>query len=299
MNKLINPSIIQKRSLEEISESLKSIQALNLKILTVDEVLDQLIKSFNGVIAITNTLDARVDVQLKRRGLFRARKNFGDKFFEHTSELWCLPSKYKKKATMGRCNRVGEVILYCALNEETAIHEVCPNSGDFVTLSRLAHFQQHQKKEIRFKMLGVVDEEKSMDEGTPSEMKKPYPGYQSIFSNPNDVEKVNLIHKFINNTYSEVVSNQEQYKYKLTNAITEYFMKDPLASFEDQLDAIMYSSVKAKDELFNVAIDPLKAEQHMGITDGWVYRIVDNNDPNTWVIVKSFKANEDGKLVYD
>ena len=52
--------------------------------------------------------------------------------FESESEFWNTPPEH---CPLGRCQTVGESLLYCSTSWETAISEVRPNLGDFVSVS--------------------------------------------------------------------------------------------------------------------------------------------------------------------
>lgn len=293
----IDPSILMKRNLDDILKELNAIDAIDLVTTSIEEVFAKVEFALRGSVFITNTCDARIDEQLKRQGFFRARKNAGTNLYQTVDEIWCPPDG--TRIQIGRCNREREVLLYCSTIAQIAVREVMPTSGDFVTVSRLQHLPYHNRKILRFKMLGVVDESVSMEENTPEELRNKYIGFDQIFKNNEDVVKNNEIHKYLNRKFAEKVNEGEEHKYKLTIALTEYFMKEPSNGFEDKIDGIMYSSVKHEDELLNLVFDPKKAEQHMSITEGWVYHIVDNENPDSWNLINSFKVESDGKLKYE
>ena len=59
-----------------------------------------------------------------RKGVFQE--------FSHEGEFWNPPAKF---TPIGRCNDVGESLLYCSTSWETAIIESRPKVGDFISVT--------------------------------------------------------------------------------------------------------------------------------------------------------------------
>jgi len=93
-------------------------------------------------------------------GFYRARKhnNINGDFrdgvlteFINEREFWNPPVK---NAKMGRCNKEGESLFYCSSDFITAILEVKPVAGDFVTVANFKNLYPQNKPEFRIYPIG-------------------------------------------------------------------------------------------------------------------------------------------------
>lgn len=182
--------------------------------------------------------------------LYRARLNI-DKmnqkipFFYKTNDLWAPPFKMVKK--QGRCNTIGQSLLYCSTHPVTTLFELSPSEDTEVTL-----IQYKCKSEIS--PLGIIGAD---------EISLINDKYNKIFGNhlyKKDKKSVDI--EYILSLLFRMKSTDEKQItiYNLTNAITQIFLsKEPIKVPDKKSYAnigLIYPSVETFEPLgVNLALN--------------------------------------------
>lgn len=192
--------------------------------------------------------------------LYRARKhnrlegNFKDDklhAFESESEFWNTPQEF---CPLGRCQNEGESLLYCSTSWETAISEVRPNVGDFVSVSiynaRLNPEKPNTLLGSRIVPIGV--QYLSQIE----RLQHMFKDYNFKGRNAEFYELDN----FLDDLFHMNVREGEEHLYNLSIAVTRCMMKNMLdGGVSKQMHGMIYSSMVRKKSDYNFVIRPIHA----------------------------------------
>jgi hypothetical protein len=184
-------------------------------------------------------------------GFYRARKhnnvkgNFADGIlfeFINEKEFWNPPIKNAKR---GRCNEDGESMFYCSSDFITAILEVKPVVGDFITVANFKNLFPHNKPQFRINPIGKTYLMKI------PELALPFENYildQSQFE----------IEDFLDKLFHQNVDEAETYKYKLSIALSHIFMTDGTDGKRSiiQTDGLLYPSIIRNQKSFCFVLKP-------------------------------------------
>lgn len=171
-------------------------------------------------------------------GFYRARKhnNFKGNFvdgalfeFINEKEFWNPPIENAKR---GRCNDDGESVFYCSSDFMTAVLEIKPEVGDFVTVANFKNLYAQNKPEFRINPIGKTYLIKI------PELELPFKNYildQSQYT----------IEDFLDRLFHQNVGNDELYKYKLSIAIAHIFLTNGTNKEKAiiETDGLIYPSI--------------------------------------------------------
>ncbi|MEN9907324.1 MAG: hypothetical protein RLZZ540_465 [Bacteroidota bacterium] len=171
-------------------------------------------------------------------GFYRARKhnnvkgNFADGIlfeFINEKEFWSPPIE---KAKRGRCNDEGESVFYCSSDFITAILEVKPEIGDFITVTNFKNLYTQNKPQFRIRPIGKTYLIKI------PELKLPFENYvldQSQYE----------IEDFLDKLFHQNVGDNESYKYKLSIVIAHIFLTNRINKERAimETDGLIYPSI--------------------------------------------------------
>ena len=164
-----------------------------------------------------------VVIKAEMNGLYRARKNVGDRPFEKTSELWYPPSAMVR--SRGRFNEPGASVFYASNRSTTAIHEVRADFDDVVTL--LVIRTKAPSVQLDCAHIGL---ERSLapEIGAPQKerMLRNNPRFQAILKHYQISNKWLAIDEFLSEMATTLFPlDQEQDKYKITMPSRGYFSR--------------------------------------------------------------------------
>ncbi len=183
-------------------------------------------------------------------GFYRARKHThleGSlkqgilKKFVNEKEFWNVPKEFAK---IGRCNLENESIFYCANDIITAILEVKPDVGEFVTISRF-------KNSFPDKIYKVQPLAKRFLLQIPVLKEKLFKKYTF------DIKHTECEDFFKKLFFQNIDKEEDNYKYKYSIALAHLFFTDTINEKEVfQTHALLYPSIARNNKSFCFAIKP-------------------------------------------
>ncbi|OAD92655.1 hypothetical protein A7A78_01740 [Aequorivita soesokkakensis] len=200
----------------------------------------------------------------KFKGFYRARKHQyfnGDSFkgeysvFISENEFWNPPAK--KIFWNGRCNRAGKSTFYASTQFETAIKEVRPEVGKFITVCT---FEPRivDEKLPSFKIKPIAIQHLKKIEGVHSCIENFEPSKQ-----PKEFKEVD---DFLDKLFTHKVTDDEHY-YKITNAITECMLVKVMDDNGEpvSMNGMIYPSISDNLNGMNLILRPIDAHLHYDI----------------------------------
>lgn len=217
----------------------------------------------------------------KMGGLFRARKhnrvdgiqNFDEHLaFTCESQFWNPPADICK---LGRCNDKNESMFYCTNNLTTAIVEVKPEIGEFVTVALFKPKKPESYNGARLSFVGINTLIKINE-------------LQNFFGNGYDreAEEIELDDKY-NELFHQEIKNGNSDLYKLSLAVTKSKMTtlfDPDQQVFYEMHGMLYSSIEHKRRHFNLVYRPDHIRLHYGIAELRTYKVVDKTEKETILV---------------
>lgn len=183
----------------------------------------------------------------------------------HTDQLRYPPER--KIKTYGRCNLIGQSVLYGTFATPTAIDELQPDIGDIITISIW------EEKEIKEELIVYPVFRNRIDEPKNLNLKNEYFKYLSNFT----LEKQKLIdsqQEFISSCFTKRVNKNYNRNYLISANLANKILNE-LASSET--DAIIYPSVKDPLKMDNIVLKKESANSKYRITRVTEYRVIKNN----------------------
>jgi RES domain-containing protein len=189
-------------------------------------------------------------------GLYRARQHSqingqsDDYIFTNEKEYW-NPSEDCINE-LGRCNDIGESMFYSSNHFETAILEVRPIQGQFITVARfLPNSKGHLLPSFRIKPNCI-------------QHLKRIKGFKSCITDF-DLSKRDAkfleVDNLLDDLFTEVVNEDESYKYKVSNAITKCMLANTMDDAGNQysMNGMIYPSIVNNMKSINVLLKPIYA----------------------------------------
>jgi hypothetical protein len=189
-------------------------------------------------------------------GLYRARQHnqingqSDDYIFINEKEYWNPPKGYINQ--LGRCNDIGESMFYSSNHFETAILEVRPIQGQFITVARfLPNLKGDLLPSFRIKPNCI-------------QHLKRIKGFKSCitdFDLSRRDEKFLEVDNLLDDLFTEIVNNDESYKYKVSNAITRCMLTNTMDDAGNQfsMNGMIYPSIVNNMNSINVLLKPIYA----------------------------------------
>ncbi|MFC3335408.1 RES domain-containing protein [Flavobacterium palustre] len=162
--------------------------------------------------------------------------------FTNETEFWNPPSSNVK---MGRCNADGESIFYCSSDFVTAVLEVKPKVGDYITVVNFKSFYIEEVPQFRINPIG-------------KNYLMKISSLQNLFGGYVLDEGQNEIESFLDELFHQNVDENDIYKYKLSVAISHIFMTDGTNIKKDifKTDGLLYPSIVRNQESYCFALKP-------------------------------------------
>jgi RES domain len=189
-------------------------------------------------------------------GLYRARQHnqingqSDDYIFINEKEYWNPPKDCINE--LGRCNDIGESMFYSSNHFETAILEVRPIQGQFITVAR---FLPYSKGNLlpSFRIKPNCIQHLKRIKG----FKSCITGFDLSKRDTKFLEVDNLL----DDLFTEIVNANESYKYKVSNAITRCMLANTKDDAGNQLsmNGMIYPSIVNNMNSINVLLKPIYA----------------------------------------
>lgn len=234
---------LSRREVKRRIQELRSLD-LNRDGVTVDQLRSRLLVLLEHYACRTIFLEPHVKI-------FRARKkpeSKGEGLFANRKELWYPEPKYVKR--LGRLNKIGQPLFYCASNSDTAIFEIRPDIGDIVTVLECETIAgaspflisvdvYEQLARLGVKLAGDV----SLD-----------PLLELRKSVGREWHKNRMIEEFISAEFKKNVEDGHECEYKLSIAIAELLFSFGLDA--KGVDGIAFPSTRSGLIDINIALLP-------------------------------------------
>lgn len=267
---------ISKRTINDIENEIKSINVFLLQVESLST--KELFERFSNLI----TGHSRTPYNMRLDGAFRARINENGEEFITVQDLWYpdWASIDKKKYRFGRCNNKGESIFYCSTDLNTSIVEIRPKLNDIITTIDYRPTRNRREVVAKTNPIGITYLQKIKQFGdTFADHFKQKNGLDSIFTNNF------ILDNFLNEKFHEVINEEENWKYKISIAISEILL---YGDFE----GLLYPSISYKMNQANFAFKPEFADLNFCIKDGYMWRITEVVNNNSYALEKIKQLDE-------
>jgi hypothetical protein len=189
-------------------------------------------------------------------GLYIARQHYqingqnDDYIFTNEKEYWNPPENCINE--LGRCNDIGESMFYSSNHFETSILEIRPVQGQFITVAR---FLPNSKGDLlpSFRIKPNCIQHLKRIKG----FKSCITGFDLSKRNAKFLEVDNLL----DDLFTEIVNDDESYKYKVSNAITRCMLANTMDNAGNQfsMNGMLYPSIVNNMNSINVLLKPIYA----------------------------------------
>jgi hypothetical protein len=187
----------------------------------------------------------RTTMNISPDGLFRARviNNINETELNTPSSIWYPDWKTIRKEDhrLGRLSDKGKNFFYSSNYLGATIKELSPKDGDRILVG--IFYQKFPGTKIYSQFAGIESIRKT-----------------KIFSLLDDFsyasEKNKIIEEFFSNKFQEKVETSEDYKYKLTIALSNILLKNP------EIGCLIYPSVASNLHSVNFGIKPEIVDEH-------------------------------------
>lgn len=287
-----NWNILNQRSTEDIFHKIQQIAAVRGSKTNIP-LREAISAAFDGFVGHTDTFTLSKHTEDQQLwGGFRLRPYQADNDVTLIEHIGANPNP-----PLGRLNYAGVPMLYLSLAPQTCFYECDAKAGDQFWVGHFEHLDHHPLKEVRFKMVGLVDELPGLIRHTTPEKRKLPPELQ--FSSQGRLNN-EIIHSYICKMLT-CHQAQDAEIYKLTNLIGEYFLNDPsYVGSPKQIRALLYPSVKRGAKHLNIAMSPEVAARHCSATAVYLVKVdsISEDGISYKILRKSQRVLNDGAIVW-
>lgn len=244
-----------------------------------DLEIDEIYSSLKEILLSSNGLKTKCAKHFLAEGLYRARlHSIVDGYyacgkynkFNFENEFWEAPAGLPN---LGRCNVKGESLFYCSPNYETAIVETRPFLNSYVSI---ASFYPKSgfllKNNISGNIVGFVGKQYL------SRIKN----IKNLFEAPSTpwiMEPYDDLDIFIDRLFHEKVKYGDEWKYKISNAITKIFMSDIYENKNTiKIHGLVYPSIVQNLNSYNFVFIPKYAKEQYYLKDIFTYKVQEETD---------------------
>lgn len=224
--------------------------------------IEEYLKDFTSLVTYFGFATFEIPATIK---IHRARINDNEKDFTYLKELWCPPIDKIKK--VGRCNEMGEQILYMSGGGDTALREINPPIGSIVTCLECEVIEnirsieigvlKNNQREIYLQQTAAIH--KTM-------LNEFYGGNKKLIDL--DIKLKN----YLVDEFTKYVGVGEEHLYNKTISIAKYFLSVPT------IETLTFPSIKSNLQNINYAIPKNFAETKLKPLRVDVFRIVPSID---------------------
>jgi hypothetical protein len=193
---------LSQASVDEIRRAIREIDSLDFKLVSIDEIKERLFVLFRGFTITTPVFEPGLT-------LYRARV-FDSNRPRRLSDIAAPPSN--KVTRNQRCNRAGESMFYSSTGRNAPFFECHVEPGQYVALSKWGTTKRLLVNNVAY-TADTFGRLKSARECPTWRQERP--GLAS------KTEANRLVGEFLSSAFSLDVKKEEEYRYKLTIAITE------------------------------------------------------------------------------
>ena len=230
--------------MEKLSEILKSIKDLSID--DIENIFSEYLLNHERPI-----YDFNIET------IYRARKIKGEDFEKKIKEIKDISYPNWKKIkkdyhVYNRCSDKGQNFFYGSNSFETIVKEVRPDNDYLLVIGAFSFKDTNQKITAQ-----VVDIE--------LEKRINQDSFFRDFEFKNDID-VNF-DQFISNIFKEKIEKDEEYRYKISIAMTNILLKN------ENIGCLKYPSIANNEKMFNYGIKPEFVDEYLFCKDVYVYRI--------------------------
>ena len=294
--------------LEMVQQRILALEQMNLEIVddsTVYSTVRELMALFgarpigintsNHVYRIRRNLDERLHSTL----------NFDwyPPLFSTVSQLWYPPSEGVN--SRGRVNLVHESVFYCAESLNTAVLEMRPKPGQYLTLLECSFVEGATPNVFD---AGVYEGPRQLNPNYGGGRPEKDTQFQAFLQDQGIKEATELIRTFLVSQFMKVVDQGKEYEYKITNMIARVLLnefafvrKDDFTPVQVVADGIVYASIAAEAKAPNVAFTCKAADRLLKPFACCVYFVESLNETGRPILQKSHVAqslNADGTITW-
>jgi hypothetical protein len=206
-----------------------------------------------------------VVIKAQMSGLYRARKNIDDTPWQSIADLWYPPPSVV--LNRGRFNEPGTSAFYACNRATGAIYEIHPQVGDMLTL--LIVRSKEPFAELDCAHIGLERSLAPEVGFVPRDrMLRTNPRFQAMLRHYGISNKWLALDNFLSEMATTLFSpEEEQDKYKITNAIGRLLMRIPGAH------GLNYPSVATNLVSLNLCLRPEIADQYFKPLEAWMIKI--------------------------
>jgi len=238
-------TIYHQISFAEIEQQIDELRALDLANTTMDAVRSRARRLLRGF-----TCCDELYRHYPILNLWRARRNRRRRLVTSAFELACPPPD--KISKYGRFNDIGCPVFYAAADFHTALLEIRPGVGDFITVGR---FVPTGSAEFRYMEVGVAGK---LIQGV---------NYVSPLDHHSTL-KNEMVTVFVQDELTKVVPEGKESEYKISVAIGEILM-------QSRGGTLLYPSMIRYRKGINAAVRPDIFESSLLLTECRVFKITE------------------------
>lgn len=257
---------------EDIDIAIQILNNINLEKASVKEIEDILTPIFVGHTVIA---------PLFNEGALIYRGRICDKpeFF------WQITYPQKKFVThYGRANDIGQSVFYGSIGKAAPLAEIRAKVGDYVCMSHWITTSKMMLNHVAFssEVENIITSRRSLEEV-----------YQFVVNSKNFSASSAYVYNFLASKFIIDVPDNENYKYKLSLAITNKLISDPF-------DGIMYPSLALFGNADNIILNPSYVDKNLKLVSIEYYKIKSIKDAmyEIEILDTATEISNDGKIVW-
>ena len=186
--------------------------------------------------------------------------------FVHEGEFWNPPAESIKD--FGRCNDIGQSLLYCSNSWETAIAEVRPVEGNYLSMAVYRIKEDGLGSRISPVGIQYLSQIESL---AANQMLEDY--------KISDKKEIIDMDNFLDELFHLEVGNEEKYKYKLSIAVTNCLMKNiQIGEALKTMHGIMYSSIVRDKKNYNLLLRPTHARTIYQLYQVQTFKVIKSSE---------------------
>lgn len=256
-------------SSQAIGKQINEPEGLDLK--TVD---DKVI--YGRILKLMATYGGRqIGINPSKR-VYRVRRNLTERLHSTRGLEWYPPLFAEVRLvwyplpqdvrTRGRINRSGESVFYCSTSINSAVLEMKPQRGEYLTILECAFVNEAVEPNI-FEA-GVHEGPGLANPNYGALPPEHDPDYQRYLSQQGITKQTQLIREFLIKQFVRSVESGCEHDYRITNAIAAallnefgFLRKSDLAPVDVEADGIAYASIAAEMKDANIAVTCAAADR--------------------------------------
>ncbi|RZF21701.1 hypothetical protein DAY19_08410 [Halobacteriovorax vibrionivorans] len=225
------------------------------------KIFDKVVEIFNGIVLCRIKLSVVEKRDNPLFGIFRAREVDGSFDIKDLDSYWAKPPELQ--LDYGRCNTINHSVFYSSNYKLSTLLECRAKVGSEWVIAEFENIDEAFFESVLLGGFGKVFDRMWGHQGR----------MDSFFDHLSKSEKKKnkILYKYISSKLSEKTNSKK--KYKLTSAISRFFLKDKRNSAN--VECIIYPSIMTKSRSLNFAIDPYVAKEKLRIVKLYHVRVLD------------------------